>query len=112
MIKHLKVNGDIYKVRYVSHKRNMSIGLSEHTHIPKNFGMLFDFKKVLENAVFNMYEMSFCIDIVVIGQDNTVTEIFRNCIPGNHTYKCKNARYVLEVSANSDIEIGDEIEII
>lgn len=67
MIKHLKVNGDIYKVRYVSHKRNMSIGLSEHTHIQKNFGMLFDFKKVLKNAVFNMYEMSFCIDIVVIG---------------------------------------------
>lgn len=94
-------------------------GLSEYEKLPEDEGMLFYMNDEKSQQIFNTKNMKFPIDIIFINQDQEVVSTNYDCKPGqesivNTTEYMDNddyIAYVLEVNPNSDIKIGDELDI-
>lgn len=110
-LKDIEIGDKQYRVEIVSSEEDMEKGLGERESLDKDKGMLFDFKEEQEEVTFNTEEMKFNIDIIFINKDEEVTKICSNCKPGSELFEAKNVRYVLEVNANSGIEVGDELDL-
>lgn len=112
----ITIHNKQYKVQEARTNEELHKGLKGVEELPKNEGMLFYLKDQLPQQVFTMEDVKIPLDIIFINQDYEVVDIKRNCKPGEKeiTGTVKNPEdyiaYVLEVNANSEIQIGDELD--
>lgn len=105
-----------YKVLVAETEEEREQGLSNVESMDDDEGMLFVMPKNQGQVIFNTIEMEFDIDLVFIDQDDEVY----NVVLGK-AHSAENiistpkengtTKYVLEVNANSGIQVGDEIDI-
>lgn len=106
-----------YKVLVAESEEERERGLSNVESMDDNEGMLFIMPEGQGQVVFNTAEMEFDIDLVFIDQNDEVYNIVlgkaHSKEPIISTPEGENGRtkYVLEVNANSGIQIGDELDI-
>lgn len=106
-----------YKVLVAESEEERERGLSNVESMDDNEGMLFIMPEGQDQVVFNTAEMEFDIDLVFIDQNDEVYNIVlgkaHSKEPIISTPEGENGRtkYVLEVNANSGIQIGDELDI-
>lgn len=105
-----------YKVLIAETEEERTQGLGNVESMDDDEGMLFIMPEDQGQVVFNTEEMEFDIDLVFINQDDEVYNVVLGkahssepiiSTPENEEERTK---YVLEVNANSGIQIGDELD--
>lgn len=105
-----------YKVLIAETEEERIQGLGNVESMDDDEGMLFIMPEDQGQVVFNTEEMEFDIDLVFINQDDEVYNVVLGkahssepiiSIPEDEEGRTK---YVLEVNANSGIQIGDELD--
>ncbi len=113
-IKEACINGRCFNLKIADTSEERQIGLMQHDVLKKDNGMFFIFNNEDRHSIW-MKNMKFPIDIIWIDSNYNVVDVKRNaepCIDSCEIYSPKNdAMYVLEVNTNSNINIGDRIEI-
>lgn len=106
-----------YKVLVAESEEEREQGLSNVESMDADEGMLFVMPDGQGQVIFNTAEMEFDIDLIFIDQDDEVYNVVLGKAhsedPIISTPEGENGRtkYVLEVNANSGIQIGDELDI-
>ena len=105
-----------YKVLIAETEEERIQGLGNVESMDDDEGMLFIMPEDQGQVVFNTEEMEFDIDLVFINQDDEVYNVVlgkaHSSEPIISTPESEEGRtkYVLEVNANSGIQIGDELD--
>ena len=105
-----------YKVLIAETEEERTQGLGNVESMHDDEGMLFIMPEDQGQVVFNTEEMEFDIDLVFINQDDEVYNVVlgkaHSSEPIISTPEGEEGRtkYVLEVNANSGIQIGDELD--
>lgn len=105
-----------YKVLVAETEEERTQGLSNVESMNDDEGMLFIMPEGQGQVIFNTEEMEFDIDLVFIDQDDEVYNVAlgkahsSDEIISTPNRKEGRTKYVLEVNANSGIQIGDELE--
>ena len=105
-----------YKVLIAETEEERTQGLGNVESMDDDEGMLFIMPEGQGQVVFNTEEMEFDIDLVFINQDDEVYNVVlgkaHSSEPIISTPEGEEGRtkYVLEVNANSGIQIGDELD--
>lgn len=106
-----------YKVLVAESEEEREQGLSNVESMDDDEGMLFVMPEDQKQVVFNTIEMEFDIDLIFIDQNDEVYNVVLGKAHSEEnivsTPEGENGRtkYVLEVNANSGIQIGDELDI-
>jgi uncharacterized membrane protein (UPF0127 family) len=106
-----------YKVLVAESEEEREQGLSNVESMDDDEGMLFVMPEDQKQVVFNTIEMEFDIDLIFIDQNDEVYNVVFGKAHSEEnivsTPEGENGRtkYVLEVNANSGIQIGDELDI-
>src|SRR3989344_229292 len=121
--KDLKVGDSYFKIVLADTDEKRQVGLSNHTGLGKDEGMLFIFEEENQKPVFWMKGMDFSIDIIWIN-DNKVVQITSQVpVPKAETADSQLPKYlpnqevdyVLEVAAGiakeKNIKVGDEVQL-
>lgn len=114
----ITISNKQYNVEEATTKEELKTGLRNYSSLPENGGMLFYIQEKEKQQIFNMKDMKFPIDIIFINQDQEVVDVAKNCQPNqediiNSTQNLDEddyIAYVLEVNANSGINIGDYLD--
>lgn len=115
-----KINAEINNVEYellvCKSEEDKTTGLSGTDTFPEGSdGMLFDYSEAPETELtFNTVDMKYPIDIVFVN-DNDIVVAVETCEPSDELIEVtadegELLKYVIEVKANSGIQIGDEVE--
>lgn len=105
-----------YKVLVAETEEERSQGLGNVESMDDDEGMLFVLPEGEKQAIFNTEEMEFDIDLVFINQDDEVYNVVlgkahdSNVIVSEPSDPEDWTKYVLEVNANSGIQVGDELD--
>lgn len=105
-----------YKVLLAETEEERTQGLSNVESMDDDEGMLFVIPENQGQVVFNTEEMEFDIDLVFIDQDGEVYNVVlgkahsSDLITSTPDEENGRTKYVLEVNANSGIQIGDELD--
>lgn len=105
-----------YKVLVAETEEERIQGLSNVESMDDDEGMLFVMPEDQGQVVFNTEEMEFDIDLVFIDQDDEVYNVVlgkahsSDLIISTPDEEDDRTKYVLEVNANSGIQIGDELD--
>lgn len=106
-----------YKVLVAETEEEREQGLSDIESMDDDEGMLFVMPEGQGQVIFNTVEMEFDIDLIFIDQNDEVYNVVLGQAhseePIISTPEGENGRtkYVLEVNANSGIQVGDELDI-
>ncbi len=112
----IEISDKEYKVLVAESEEDKRIGLSNIQSMDDNEGMLFDYSKDLQNhLIFNTRNMSFPIDIIFIDDEDEVVAVEYGEPGSDELIECESdddesIKYVLEVNANSGINVGDELD--
>lgn len=105
----IKIGDKEYKVKEATSTEEKTKGLQGIKELPKDEGMLFYFDPP-EDVQFWMKDVNIPLDIVFIDDDEEVVKV-QEGIPNDETLiEAPNVAYVLEVNANSGIQVGDELD--
>lgn len=104
----IEIEGNIYHVKVVETEDEFDNGLMGVEHLAPNEGMLFPFKEY-ETQSFWMKDTLIPLDIIFINRDNIVTKIVQG-VPLSEEPIMGDALYILELNANSDVELDDEVD--
>lgn len=105
-----------YKVLVAETEEERTQGISNVESMDDDEGMLFVMPEDQGQVVFNTEEMEFDIDLVFIDQDDEVYNVVlgkahsSDLIISTPDEEDDRTKYVLEVNANSGIQIGDELD--
>ena len=105
-----------YKVLVAESEKEREQGLSNVESMDDDEGMLFVMPEGQGQVIFNTAEMEFDIDLVFIDQNDEVYNVVLgkahsdDPIISTPEGEDKRTKYVLEVNANSGIQIGDELD--
>lgn len=105
-----------YKVLLAETEEERTQGLSNVESMDDDEGMLFVMPEDQGQVVFNTEEMEFDIDLVFIDQDDEVYNVVlgkahsSDLITSTPDEEDGRTKYVLEVNANSGIQIGDDLD--
>lgn len=105
-----------YKVLIAETEEERIQGLGNVESMDDDEGMLFVIPENQGQVVFNTEEMEFDIDLVFIDQDGEVYNVVlgkahsSDLITSTPDEENGRTKYVLEVNANSGIQIGDELD--
>lgn len=109
MVKTITVGSKQYQVYEARSNQEKQEGLQKIDMLSDEEGMLFYYDPP-QDVTFQMKEVKFPIDIVFINEDEEVVSI-ATVNPGDtQDYSEQNISYVLEVNANSGIQVGDDLE--
>ena len=107
------INNQCFDLEVVTSRKDQIKGLSGRETLDLNKGMLFIYNQEQLVSIW-MKEMKFSLDIIWINSKKEVVHIERGVLPCGEDY-CANfsakAKYVLEVNANQDIAIGDQVDL-
>lgn len=105
----IKIGDKEYKVKEATSTEEKTKGLQGIEELPEDEGMLFYFDPP-EDVQFWMKDVNIPLDIVFIDDDEEVVKV-QEGIPNDETLiEAPNVAYVLEVNANSGIQVGDELD--
>ena len=106
----IKIHNKEYKVKEATTPEEKAKGLQGVNNLPEDEGMLFYFDPP-QDVQFWMKDVNIPLDIVFIDDDEEVIKV-QEGIPNDETFiEAPDVAYVLEVNANSGIQIGDELEL-
>ena len=106
----IKINNKEYRVKEATSTEEKAKGLQGITELPEDEGMLFYFDPP-EDVQFWMKGVDIPLDIIFIDDDEEVIKV-QEGIPNDETFiEAPDVAYVLEVNANSGIQVGDELDI-
>lgn len=106
----IKISNKIYLVQIAETEEERTTGLSKTVSLDKDSGMLFIMPEIGPVA-FTMEDMSYDLDIVFIDEDDEVIDVQLGKAGTTEAITSyADVKYVLEVNANSGIEVGDELE--
>lgn len=106
----IKIHNKEYKVKEATSSEEKAKGLQGIDKLPEDEGMLFYFDPP-QDVQFWMKDVSIPLDIVFIDDDEEVIKV-QEGIPNDETFiEAPDVAYVLEVNANSGIQVGDELEL-
>ena len=106
----IKIHNKEYKVKEATSSEEKAKGLQGIDKLPEDEGMLFYFDPP-QDVQFWMKDVSIPLDIVFIDDDEEVIKV-QEGIPNDETFiEAPDVAYVLEVNANSRIQVGDELEL-
>ena len=106
----IKIHNKEYKVKEATSSEDKAKGLQGVDNLPEDEGMLFYFDPP-QDVQFWMKDVSIPLDIVFIDDDEEVIKV-QEGIPNDETFiEAPDVAYVLEVNANSRIQVGDELEL-
>ena len=106
----IKIHNKEYKVKEATSSADKAKGLQGVNNLPEDEGMLFYFDPP-QDVQFWMKDVSIPLDIVFIDDDEEVIKV-QEGIPNDETFiEAPDVAYVLEVNANSGIQVGDELEL-
>ena len=106
----IKIHNKEYKVKEATSSEEKAKGLQGVNNLPEDEGMLFYFDPP-QDVQFWMKDVSIPLDIVFIDDDEEVIKV-QEGIPNDETFiEAPDVAYVLEVNANSGIQVGDELEL-
>lgn len=106
----IRIGNKEYNVKEVTTPEDKAKGLSGVESLPEDEGMLFIFDPP-EDVKFWMKDTLIPLDIIFINEDQEVVKVHQG-IPNDETLiEVPNIAYVLEVNANSEIKVGDELEL-
>lgn len=106
----IKIGDKEYKVKEATSTEEKAKGLQGIEELPEDEGMLFYFDPP-EDVQFWMKDVDIPLDIIFIDDDEEVVKV-QEGIPNDETFiEAPNVAYVLEVNANSGIQVGDELDI-
>lgn len=104
----IEVEGIKYYVKVAETDDEFDDGLMGVEYLPPNEGMLFPFKERGEQS-FWMKDTLIPLDIIFISDNNIVVKIIQG-VPMSEEPIIGDAKYVLELNANSGVELDDEVE--
>ena len=105
-----------YKVLVAETEEEKTQGLSNVESMEDSEGMLFNYSGNPQGSlVFNTKDMDFSIDIIFINDNDEVVAVEYGEPKSDEVIECiadpdEKLVYVLEVNANSGIQIGDELD--
>lgn len=109
--------GDTEYIAYIASTEEDKIeGLSNISDLDLYEMLLFDYSSNPQDSlVFNTKKMDFPIDIIFINDDDEVVAVEYGEPKSDEVIECiadpdEKLKYVLEVNANSGIQIGDELD--
>lgn len=105
----VKVNNKEYKVKIAKTESEREKGLQGVEHLPEDEGMLFIFDEPQTVGMW-MKDTLIPLDIIFIDEDLEVISVYKGEPMNEDIAEEDNVNYVLEVSQNSGIEEGDDIE--
>lgn len=106
----IKINDQIYTVEVAKSEEDKKIGLQHRKSLDKDKGMLFDFSDNPGEKSFHMEDTLIPLDQIFINEDQEVISVITRRPKDKNLITIKNVAYVLELNANSGVEIGDELE--
>jgi len=116
----LKINNQIITIEKATTKEELARGLSNRPSMPKNHGMLFEFKETTQ-IDFWMKDMMFRLDLVYLDNNLKVVDIAKDQEPCPLSKECELIKskekfnYVLELNSNKtnelELKIGDQIKL-
>lgn len=115
-ISKITIGNNEYNVFIAQSEADKIEGLSNVEVLEKDEGLLFDYSgDPQESLVFNTKDMNFPIDIIFINDDDEVVAVEYGEPKSEEVIECiadpnEKLVYVLEVNANSGIQIGDELD--
>lgn len=106
----INIGNKTYKCKVAKNEEDKRKGLQGVEHLPSDEGMLFIWDDEDTREMW-MKDCSLELDIIGIDDDEEVNTVYR-AIPNDETLiPFPNAKYILEVNANSGINVDDEFEI-
>ena len=110
----IEINDQEFSLLVVKTEEEKTQGLSNTDSLPED-GMLFDYSENPETELtFNTIDMKYPIDIIFVSDKDIVVAV-ETCEPSDELIEViadegELLKYVIEVKANSGIQIGDEVE--
>lgn len=110
----IEINDQEFSLLVAKTEEEKTQGLSNTDSLPED-GMLFDYSESPETELtFNTVDMKYPIDIVFVNDKDIVVAV-ETCEPSDELIEVtadegELLKYVIEVKANSGIQIGDEVE--
>ena len=110
----IEINDQEFSLLVAKTEEEKTQGLSNTDSLPED-GMLFDYSESPETElIFNTVDMMYPIDIVFVNDKDIVVAV-ETCEPSDELIEVtadegELLKYVIEVKANSGIQIGDEVE--
>lgn len=110
----IEINDQEFSLLVAKTEEEKTQGLSNTDSLPED-GMLFDYSENPETElVFNTVDMKYPIDIVFVNDKDIVVAV-ETCEPSDELIEVtadegELLKYVIEVKANSGIQIEDEVE--
>lgn len=105
----ITINNKQYNVKEAKTEEERKQGLKEVKDLPKNEGMLFYFDPPQEVSM-TMQDTLIPLDQIFINEDQEVIKVVTREPMDESLVTVSDTAYVLELNANSGIEIGDELE--
>jgi uncharacterized membrane protein (UPF0127 family) len=112
----IEINDIEYSLILAKSDEEKTAGLSGTDTFPEGSdGMLFDYSESPETElIFNTVDMKYPIDIIFVNDKDIVVAV-ETCEPSDELIEViadegELLKYVIEVKANSGIQIGDEVE--
>lgn len=105
----INISNKQYKVKEAKTEEERKKGLQGIEQLPKDEGMLFYFEYPQEVSMW-MDQVDIPLDIIFINDDQEVIQVIEGKPNDKTLLICPDTYYVLEVNANSGINIGDELE--
>lgn len=106
----IKISDKEYKVKVASTDKEREKGLQGVKSLPKDEGMLFIYDEPQKVSMW-MKDTLIPLDIVFINEDQEVIQVNEGVPEDEHLMTAQNVSFVLEVSSNSGIQEGDELEL-
>ena len=110
----IEINNQEFSLLVAKTEEEKTQGLSNTDSLPED-GMLFDYSESPETELtFNTVDMKYSIDIVFVNDKDIVVAV-ETCEPSDELIEVtadegELLKYVIEVKANSGIQMGDEVE--
>jgi uncharacterized membrane protein (UPF0127 family) len=110
----IEINDQEFSLLVANTEEEKTQGLSNTDSLPED-GMLFDYSENPETElIFNTVDMKYPIDIIFVNDKDIVVAV-ETCEPSDELIEViadegELLKYVIEVKANSGIQIGDEVE--
>lgn len=106
----IEISDKIYYVLVPETDEEFKIGLSKHTELAQDEGMLFCYDSPQRSLTFTMAETKIPLDIIFIDDDKEVISVRSVQAEDPNPIKERYVQYVLEVPINSGIVVGDTID--
>ena len=99
-----------YTVEIADTSEEQKKGLQNREYLPQDSGMLFVYDKPQDKVEFWMKDTTIALDQIGINEDGEVTKVYTAKPKDETLVPFKDVMFLLEVNANSGIEVGDQFD--